>query len=101
MADAPTTLAGLLQAQAEAFGDQPFVHFEDRIVSFRDLNRQVNRAANGLAALGVTEIRFTSLYEYRNVKRRRVLSRHAVGLAIDVLIHRVERRVSHWQAAER
>lgn len=53
MADAPTTLAGLLQAQAEAFGDQPFLRFEDRIVSFRDLNRQVNRAANGLAALGV------------------------------------------------
>ena len=37
-----------------------------------------------LKALGVTEIRFTSLYEYRNVKRRRILSRHAVGLAIDI-----------------
>jgi hypothetical protein len=37
-----------------------------------------------LKALGVSEIRFTSLYEYRNVKRRRVLSRHAVGLAIDI-----------------
>jgi hypothetical protein len=43
-------------------------------------------AAGGpaLRQLGVTEIRFTSLYEYRNVKRRRVLSRHAVGLAMDI-----------------
>lgn len=43
-------------------------------------------AAGGpaLKQLGVTEIRFTSLYEYRNVKRRRVLSRHAVGLGIDI-----------------
>ena len=43
-------------------------------------------AAGGsaLRELGVTELRFTSLYEYRNVKRRRILSRHAVGLAIDV-----------------
>jgi crotonobetaine/carnitine-CoA ligase len=53
MADAPTTLAGLLESQADALGDRPFLHFEDRIVSFRDLNRLVNRAANGLAALGV------------------------------------------------
>ena len=37
-----------------------------------------------LKALGVTELRFTSLYEYRNVKGRRVLSRHAVGLAMDI-----------------
>jgi hypothetical protein len=37
-----------------------------------------------LKAIGVAELRFTSLYEYRNVKRRRVLSRHAVGLAIDI-----------------
>ena len=37
-----------------------------------------------LKGLGVSELRFTSLYEYRNVKRRRVLSRHAVGLAIDI-----------------
>jgi hypothetical protein len=58
-----------------------------------------------LAALGVTEIRFTSLYEYRNVKRRRVLSRHAVGLAIDIfeivtkdgVVRRVPR---HYRAAD-
>jgi hypothetical protein len=37
-----------------------------------------------LRKLGVTELRFTSLYEYRFVKRKRALSRHAIGLAIDI-----------------
>ena len=53
MTDAPTTLAALIEAQAEALGDRPFLYMEDRAVTFGDLNRQVNRAANGLAALGV------------------------------------------------
>lgn len=53
MTGAPTTLAALIEAQAEQLGDRPFLHFEDRVIGFRDLNRQVNRAANGLAALGV------------------------------------------------
>jgi crotonobetaine/carnitine-CoA ligase len=52
MADEPTTLAALIEAQAEALGDKPFIRFEDRVISFADLNRQVNRTANGLAALG-------------------------------------------------
>jgi crotonobetaine/carnitine-CoA ligase len=53
MAEAPTTLAGVLEAQAEELGAKPFIYFEDRTISFDELNRQVNRAANGLAALGV------------------------------------------------
>ncbi len=53
MADAPDTLAALLEAQAETLGDKPFLYMEDRAVTFRDLNRLVNRAANGLAKLGV------------------------------------------------
>lgn len=53
MTDAPTTLAGVLETQAEALGDKTFLRMEDRTVTFRELNRQVNRAANGLAALGV------------------------------------------------
>ncbi|MFQ5381282.1 MAG: AMP-binding protein [Dehalococcoidia bacterium] len=53
MADAPTTIAGVLEAQAERLGDKPFLLFYDRVVSFADLNREVNRAANGLARLGV------------------------------------------------
>ena len=51
MADEPTTLAALIEAQAEALGDKPFLYFEDRVISFSEMNRQVNRAANGLAGL--------------------------------------------------
>jgi len=53
MADEPTTLAELIEAQAEALGEKSFLHFEDRVISFDELNRQVNRAAHGLAGLGV------------------------------------------------
>jgi crotonobetaine/carnitine-CoA ligase len=53
MPDEPTTLAALLEQQAEQLGDRPFLYFEDRTLSFEELNRQVNRAANGLAELGV------------------------------------------------
>ncbi len=53
MADEPTTLAALIEARAKELGDKPFLYFEDRVISFAELNRQVNRAANGLAALGV------------------------------------------------
>jgi crotonobetaine/carnitine-CoA ligase len=55
MADEPTTLAALIEAQAEALGDKPFLYFEDRVISFSELNRQTNRAANGLAGLGVKQ----------------------------------------------
>lgn len=54
MAD-PTTAKELLEAQAAELGEKPFLYFEDRVVSFAELNRQVNRAANGLARLGVRE----------------------------------------------
>jgi hypothetical protein len=37
-----------------------------------------------LRALGVKEIRFGGIYEYRNIKGKSALSRHAVGLAIDI-----------------
>jgi crotonobetaine/carnitine-CoA ligase len=52
MADAPTTLAGVIEAQARELGDKTFLYFEDRSISFAELDRQVNRAANGLAKLG-------------------------------------------------
>ncbi len=48
-----TTLAELLECQAGALGEAPFLYFEDRVVSFAELDRRVNRAANGLARLGV------------------------------------------------
>jgi crotonobetaine/carnitine-CoA ligase len=53
MADAPTTLAALIESQAEALGDAPFLCMGERTISFAELNRQVNRAAHGLAGLGV------------------------------------------------
>lgn len=53
MANEPLTLADLLVTQAEKLDSKPFLYFEDRVVSFADLNRQVNRAANGLASLGL------------------------------------------------
>ncbi len=55
MADEPTTLGALIEARAKELGDKPFLYFEDRVISFAELNRQVNRAANGLAVLGVIQ----------------------------------------------
>jgi crotonobetaine/carnitine-CoA ligase len=53
MEEAPTTLTGVLEAQAAELGAKPFLYFEDRTISFEELDCLVNRAANGLAALGV------------------------------------------------
>ncbi|MCZ7536959.1 MAG: AMP-binding protein [Acidimicrobiia bacterium] len=50
---APSTMAALLEEQAAAKGESPYMFFDERVISFAELNRQVNRAANGLAALGV------------------------------------------------
>lgn len=50
---ASSSIGVLLEEQAEARGDAPYLFFGDRVVSFAETNRQVNRAANGLAALGV------------------------------------------------
>lgn len=48
----PTTLAAVMEQQARELADKPYILFEERVVSFAELNRQVNRAANGLANLG-------------------------------------------------
>ena len=53
--DAPTTLAEVIEAQAEELGNKPFLHAGDRTISFAEFNRSVNRAANGLAELGVKQ----------------------------------------------
>ena len=37
-----------------------------------------------LAALGVVEIRFGGIFEYRTIHGKSILSRHAIGLAIDI-----------------
>lgn len=48
----------------------------------------IAEVAPGLRALGVTSLQFRTLHKYRNVrkkgKRTRILSRHALGLAVDV-----------------
>ena len=51
--EAPRSLAAALEEQAERLGDKPFLYFEERTISFAELNRQTNRVANGLTGLGV------------------------------------------------
>jgi|KBSSwiStaDraftv2_1062776.scaffolds.fasta_scaffold77107_2 hypothetical protein len=42
------------------------------------------RGAESLRAAGVVELRFTGIHVYRNIAGTRILSRHAVGMAMDV-----------------
>lgn len=53
MSEAIDTLSAIVEHQAETLGDKPFMLFEDRVISFVELNREVNRVANGLRELGV------------------------------------------------
>ena len=53
MTSSPETLSGVLEEQARALGDQTFLYFEEREISFAEINRMTNRVANGLAGLGV------------------------------------------------
>lgn len=53
MCAAVNTLSAIVETQAEELGDKPFMLFEDRVISFVQLNREVNRVANGLRDLGV------------------------------------------------
>ncbi len=55
MAASSDTLSGVLEQQAQLLGEKPFLHFEDRVISYAELNRLVNRAANALRALGAKE----------------------------------------------
>lgn len=53
------------------------------------LARALARHASDLAALGIAELRFSTIHEYRSIRVRgrtgpRPLSRHALGLAIDL-----------------
>lgn len=57
------------------------------------LARALARAAPAILASGITELRFSTIHEYRRVRLRgrtlRALSRHSLGLAVDVyeLVH--------------
>lgn len=55
MNQSATTLSELLDEQSAELGEEPFLYFEDRVVTYAGLNREVNKVANGLAALGVKE----------------------------------------------
>lgn len=49
---ASTTIADILEMQARNIAQKPFLLFEGRVVTFAELNSNVNRVANGLAKLG-------------------------------------------------
>lgn len=51
--------------------------------------------AAALRAHGVREVHFSSIYAYRRVRRRRVLSRHALGLAMDIFVFKSEDGEEH------
>lgn len=53
MGDEATTLAEVLVEQAAQLGDEVFLRFENEEITYRELNRNVNRVANGLTRLGV------------------------------------------------
>ncbi|MEW6471301.1 MAG: AMP-binding protein [Actinomycetota bacterium] len=47
------TFGGLLDQQAETFGDKPFLWVDDRCITFADARRRAIAAANSLLALGL------------------------------------------------
>ncbi|MBW2400998.1 MAG: AMP-binding protein, partial [Deltaproteobacteria bacterium] len=51
----PVSIRGVLEHQAEVIGDETFLLFEDRVISYSEINSLTNRAANGLRALGVND----------------------------------------------
>ncbi len=46
-------LGRLAADKAAAHGDRPFIYFQERTISYRELDLVSNRLANGLAALGI------------------------------------------------
>ncbi len=53
MAASPATLVGLVHDYAQHNGAQPAIIFQDRPISYADLDAAIERAANGLAARGI------------------------------------------------
>lgn len=50
---AGTTFRSVLEARAEKDGGRPFLFFRDQVLSFAELDKNVNKAANALLELGV------------------------------------------------
>lgn len=51
--DGDVTMADVLEAQARAQGDRPAIHFEDRVVSWREYDAEANRWARWAMDVGV------------------------------------------------
>ena len=49
------SLGHLVESAAERFGEKPLFVFEDKPLSFAEVNRQVNKTANALKSIGVTK----------------------------------------------
>ncbi len=49
------SLGHLVESAAERFGEKPLFIFEDKPLSFAEVNRRVNKTANALTSLGVTK----------------------------------------------
>ena len=47
------SLAHLVESAAERFGEKPLFIFEDRPLSFAEVNRLANQTANALKSIGV------------------------------------------------
>ena len=43
----------VLKETVEKFGDEPFIFFKDEVITFREMEKRVNRFANALLRLGV------------------------------------------------
>ncbi len=58
------------------------------------LARALAKRADEIAALGIVALRFSTIHKYRTIKRKgrptKILSRHAIGLAMDMFEVRLE-----------
>ena len=64
------TFGGLLDQQAEAFGDKPFLWIDDRCITFADARRRAIGAANSLLALVSSRATLAACRDQPGVVRR-------------------------------
>lgn len=51
-----------MKMQAEKMGDKPFIYFEGKQITYRQMDEMSNRVANGLAKLGVKQKENVAIY---------------------------------------
>jgi long-chain acyl-CoA synthetase len=99
----PVTLPGFLRQSAERHGTAPALRFQNRTMSYAELQRDVDRFANALVSLGVKKgsrvaIQLPNLPQ-TVIAFYAVLSRGAVAVMTNPLY--VEREIEHqWNDAE-